>query len=106
MPLFVFENIPEKEIIPGYFGKFVHTDNNTFALWRIEENAEMPLHQHPHEQSGMVLEGEFEMTIDGETVQLVPGKMITIPGDVPHSGLAITACRIMDIFHPAREEYR
>ena len=106
MPLFEFENIPEKEIIPGYFGKFVHTANNTFALWRIEKGAEMPLHQHPHEQSGMVLEGDFEMTIDGKTVQLAPGKMITIPGDLPHSGLAITACRIIDIFHPVREEYR
>lgn len=106
MSLFEFENIPEKEIIPGYHARFVHTENNTFALWRIEDGAVMPEHRHPHEQSGMVLEGEFEMTVDGETVRLSPGKMITIPGDVPHSGLAITACRILDIFHPVREEYR
>jgi quercetin dioxygenase-like cupin family protein len=66
----------------------------------------MPEHRHPHDQSGMVLEGEFEMTIEGKTVQLTPGKMITIPGDVLHSGLAITACRILDTFYPVREEYR
>lgn len=106
MSLFEFDTISEREIIPGYFGKFVHTDNNTFAMWRIEEGAIMPEHRHPHEQSGMVLEGDFEMTIDGETVRLAPGRMITIPGNVPHSGRAITACRILDIFHPAREEYR
>jgi quercetin dioxygenase-like cupin family protein len=106
MPLYEFEKIPEKEIVPGYFGKFVHTDNNTFALWRVEGGAVMPEHSHPHEQCAMVLEGEFELTIEGKTVQLSPGKMITIPGDVPHSGLAITDCRILDTFHPAREEYR
>ena len=106
MPLFEFENVPEKEIIPGYHGKFVHTDNNTFALWRIEKGAVMPEHSHPHEQSGMVLEGEFEMMVDGDTMRLSLGKMITIPGDVPHSGLAITDCRILDTFYPVREEYR
>jgi quercetin dioxygenase-like cupin family protein len=106
MPLFEFERLPEREIIPGYYGKFIHTDNNTFALWRIDKDAVMPEHHHPHEQSGMVLEGEFKMIIDGEPVQLAPGKMITIPGNVPHSGLAITDCRILDVFHPAREEYQ
>ena len=106
MTLYEFVDIPEKEIIPGYFGRFVHTNHNTFALWRIEQGAVMPEHNHPHEQSGMVMEGVFEMTIDGKTVRMEPGKMITIPGDVPHSGMAITACRILDIFYPAREEYR
>lgn len=29
-----------------------------------------------------------------------------MPGHVPHSGRAITDCRITDVFHPAREDYR
>ena len=28
------------------------------------------------------------------------------PGDIPHSGHARTACRIIDVFHPIREDYR
>lgn len=106
MSLFEFEHIPEKEIVPGYFGKFIHTENNTIALWRVEKGAVLPVHSHSHEQSGMVLEGEFQMTVGGEVVLLTPGKMVTIPGWESHSGEAVTDCSILDIFHPVREDYR
>jgi quercetin dioxygenase-like cupin family protein len=106
MPLFEFENIAEKEIIPGFHGRFVHTENNTHAFWRIKEGAAAPEHSHPHEQSVIVLEGELDLTVAGETVRMNPGKVFVIPGDVPHSAVAVTPCTILDIFHPVREEYR
>jgi hypothetical protein len=29
-----------------------------------------------------------------------------IPGGVEHSGRTLTTCRVIDIFSPAREDYR
>lgn len=106
MPLFEFENIPEKELIPGFHGHFVHTENNTHALWRIEEGAVAPDHSHPHEQSVMVLEGELDLTIDGKTMRLTHGTVFVIAGDVSHSAAAITPCTVLDIFYPVREDFR
>lgn len=100
------ENQKQKEIIPGFKARFVHTDHMTISFWEIEKGSKLPEHQHPHEQVSQVLEGKFELTIDGKTQVMVPGKIATIPSNVLHSGLAITNCRVMDIFYPVREDYK
>ena len=54
----------------------------------------------------MVVAGKFEMTLDGETLQLEKGKVAVIPANAKHSGRALTDCEIMDVFYPVREDYR
>ena len=53
-----------------------------------------------------LLEGEFELTVGGEARSLRVGTVATISPDTPHSGKAITAARILDVFHPVREDLR
>lgn len=104
-----FQNLADleaREIVPGYHGKFFHTDHMTVAHWQVEAHAVMPAHAHPHEQIMTVLEGRFEFTLAGETRTIEPGDVIVIPGNVVHSGKALTACRIVDAFYPCREDYR
>ncbi len=100
------QSLPEREPVPGYHVRFVHADTMTMAYWTIEAGAEIPEHAHPHEQVATITEGEFELTIDGETKHLGPNDVAVIPSDVPHSGRAITDCRMIDAFHPVREDYR
>ncbi len=99
-------NIPSREIIPGFHGKMMHTDHMTFAFWEIEAGAPLHEHAHPHEQVAHMIEGEFEFTLDGETRIVSPGMLTVIPSNMPHSGKAITACKILDVFQPVREDYR
>jgi hypothetical protein len=33
-----------REIMPGFFGKLVHSDNMTFAHWEIKAGAALPEH--------------------------------------------------------------
>lgn len=98
--------IPSREIIPGFHGKMIHTDHMTFAFWEIEAGASLPEHSHPHEQVAHMIEGEFEFTINGETKVVSPGMLTVIPSNMPHSGKAITDCKILDVFQPVREDYR
>ena len=100
------KNIKEKEIIPGYRAKFLHSENMTFANWEIDAGSDMPEHSHQSEQVSYVLEGEFELCIDGTKKIMKPGLVATIPSDVKHSGKAITNCKILDIFYPLRKEYK
>jgi quercetin dioxygenase-like cupin family protein len=99
------EDLEPREIVPGYVARFVHTDNMTFAYWTIEAGASLPSHQHPHEQVANLLEGEFELTLEGQVHILKPGTVLVIPSQAVHSGRAITDCRILDVFHPCREDY-
>lgn len=100
------KDIEEKEPLPGFKVRFIHSENMTFAHWKIEKGASLPAHSHPHEQAAHVLEGEFELTIGDETRVLTSDMGAVIPSNVPHSGRAITECRIIDTFYPVREDYR
>ncbi|MGD1947485.1 MAG: cupin domain-containing protein [Croceivirga sp.] len=99
-------DLPPKEIMPGYHGKLIHSATMSWVFWDVEKNAEVPEHYHHHEQIMHVVEGEFEFTLDGEKSTYYPGDVVIIPSNVPHSGRALTPCKLMDIFSPVREEYK
>lgn len=101
-----FDDIQPKEILAGFWAQPIHTPGNTINFIQVKAGSSFPVHQHFHHQCAFVLEGEFEMTIDGETKVLKPGLFVVIPSNMPHSGRALTDCRLVDIFNPVREDYR
>ena len=102
---FDISNIEPKEIVKGYHGRFIHMEKFTFAYWEVEAGAEIPLHSHVHEQLMQVIEGEFELTINGKTKIYKAGMGVKIPSYIEHGGKAITNCKLTDIFSPVREDY-
>lgn len=99
-------NIKPQEIMPGYHGKMVHTENMSLVFWDVKKGAEVPEHSHMNEQIMHVLEGEFEFTLNGETKIYCSGDIVVIPSHSPHSGKALSICKLLDVFSPTREEYR
>ncbi|WP_396632122.1 cupin domain-containing protein [Maribacter sp. R86514] len=98
--------IPSKEIMPGLHGKLVHSENMSMAFWDVEKGAKVPEHAHMNEQIMHVMEGEFEFTLDGDTQIYYPGDIVVIAPHLKHSGIALTPCKLLDVFSPTREEYR
>ena len=92
--------------IEGFRAKLVHAETMTIAHWTIDKGCELPEHSHPHEQVANMMEGEFELVLDGEKHHLTPGDVLVIPGNAPHSGRAITDCKIIDVWHPCRDDYQ
>jgi quercetin dioxygenase-like cupin family protein len=106
MPFLKLASLPQIEPVPGCRARFVHSDNMTLAHWEFDSGASIPEHAHPHEQVVNIVEGEFELTVAGETKIIRPGDVVTIPPNAPHSGRSISRCRIIDAFYPTREDYR
>ncbi len=106
MSFYLWNDLTETEIIPGFHGRFVHSEHVTLASWQIDAGAVLPEHAHRHEQITTVLEGAFAFTLDGETRALNAGAVVVIPANVKHAARALTACRVMDAFYPVREDYR
>ncbi len=94
------------DIVPGYHARMIHTENMTLAYVDVDEGAMLPEHAHVHEQVLNLLEGEFELVLGKSVLSLQAGQVVVIPSNVPHSGRAITKCRILDVFHPVREDFR
>jgi quercetin dioxygenase-like cupin family protein len=96
-----------KEIAPGVTIRTFWGDHMLVSIADLAPHAEVPPHSHPHEQAGVVIAGEFRLTIDGETRTLKPGDAFIVPSGVEHGGTAGDApARVMDIFSPVREEYQ
>ena len=76
------------------------------SLVEMEPFAVVEEHSHPHEQMGLMLEGEADFTIGGQPQRIVAGQMWRIPGGVPHKVVAgDRPVRALDVFHPPREDY-
>jgi quercetin dioxygenase-like cupin family protein len=66
----------------------------------------VPRHSHPHEQTGYVVSGAIEFTLGERAIVLKAGDGYLIPGNLPHSCLALEDSVAIDIFSPVREEYK
>jgi unsaturated pyranuronate lyase len=106
MPCIALDSVAVREIFPGLHARVVHTERTSQSWVDIDPGASFPEHRHPHEQVVNVLEGTLDLVVDGQTHRLTPGQVFVIPSNVPHSGRALTACRVLDVFAPVREDYR
>jgi quercetin dioxygenase-like cupin family protein len=99
-------SLESREIMPGFHARIVHTEHTTHLYWDIEEGASVPAHNHHHEQVVNVLEGTFELVVDGTPHELNAGDVFVVQSHAMHSGTAKTACKILDVFTPVREDCR
>lgn len=106
MPIVDTSTIQKRELFPGVNAALIHTDEVTIAHVKLDKGAVVPSHSHVHEQVINVMEGEFEMTIDGETKIVSAGFVGVVPSNVPHAVTALSDGRIVDIFHPVREDLK
>ncbi len=106
MPFVRIRELADSEPVAGYTLRFVHGETMSVAFWEIEPGAVMPSHAHPNEQVSIMIEGEFELTVDGDARTMRVGDAVVIPSGAAHSGTALTRCRIYDAFHPRREDFK
>ena len=106
MPFINENDLNQNEIAPGFVARFIHTDGVTIAYVNIKSGSVLPEHSHVQDQITHVLEGQLELTIGGETQLVQTGNIAVIPSNVKHSAIARSACKVMDVFNPVREDYR
>jgi len=98
MPFFDFSQMPLKDFRPGIKSSTQVGEQLILAVMTIESGRRDEGHAHPFDQCGMVLEGVFSLTIDGEIRTLGPGQGYFVPAGVRH-GWSTEAgpVKIMDV---------
>jgi quercetin dioxygenase-like cupin family protein len=95
------------DLAPGVRAYALFGQNAMLNLVDLEPDGVVALHEHPHEQLGIVLAGTITMTIDGTDHVLGVDDAYAIPGGVRHGGRAgPQGCTVLDVFQPVREDYR
>ena len=100
------KNISPKQLMPGITGYYAHGENMTFGYVELKAGSNVPMHNHIHEQTTYILEGQLDMVIGGDACSLTEGMYHVIPSNTPHSAIARTDCKVIDVFSPAREDYK
>lgn len=94
------------EMLPGVVRRtLVSGDGHTLVRFELAEGGTVPEHTHPHEQAGTVVQGRVRFRIGDREAEVVPGDSYLIPGDVPHSAVALEPSVLVEVFAPVREEY-
>lgn len=106
MELFKHNNQEIKNLLDGGKVRLIHTQNLTLAEWEFDEGSDLPEHSHPHEQITKVISGRFALTVEGVTYTLEEGDSIIINPNELHSGKSLTKSKLIDVFHPAREDLK
>jgi quercetin dioxygenase-like cupin family protein len=100
------DEIEEREIFPGFKGKFVHSEKMSWVFWDVKKGSVVNEHQHINEQIMHVVKGKFEFVLNGKHNIYTDGDIVVISSNMSHSGKALTNCKLIDVFSPIREEYR
>ena len=100
------QDFKEREVAPGIVLRLVWGERVMLSHVTFQPHNALPAHSHPHEQTGIVLDGELDMTVAGQTRRCRKGDAFTIPGGVEHSVTSgAAAATILDTFSPPREDY-
>ena len=106
MPFINIDQFEPIELMPGARVRTPYGEHLMLSYLEMDQGSGIPLHEHPHEQGGMLLEGKMELTIGEETRLCQPGEMFIIPPNTPHSAKPIDGpAVVLDVFSPVREDY-
>lgn len=95
-----------RESLPGIRQKTLAFGSQTLMVeFRLQRGAELPLHRHPHEQTGYLVSGQLDMMIGEEARTQSPGDSWCIPGHVQHRATAAEDSVAIEVFSPVREDY-
>ncbi len=93
----VLEGIKRKTLVFG--------SNSLMTEFKLEKGKSLPLHKHPHEQTGYLVSGHIILNIDGLKTEMNAGDSWCIPGDTEHGAEVIENSIAIEVFCPIREDY-
>ena len=105
MPFIDITQLPVRERLPGWFGRYFHSASMTFAHYEFVRGATIHEHFHPEEEVYEVIEGELEITVEGESQVASEGFAAIVPAGARHSVKALSDGRAIIIDHPVRPDF-
>lgn len=83
----------------------VHGEKTLMVEIRLEAGGELPLHSHIHEQTGYLISGKIELSINGQIFTAHPGDSWCIKGGEEHGLRTLEESVVIEVFSPVRDEY-
>ena len=94
------------EVLDGIKVKtLVYGDKTMMTEFRLDQGSDLPLHSHPHEQTGYLVKGHLKLLFGDQQFDVLPGDSWCIPGGTQHRAEIIEDSVAVEVFSPLREDY-
>ncbi|MBN1247212.1 MAG: cupin domain-containing protein [Anaerolineae bacterium] len=95
-----------RELLPGIqMQARVHGDRTLLVQFHLDGGSQIPLHTHPHEQTGYLLSGHVVFLTDLGEVDAAAGDSWCFLGNERHGVRVLEDSVIIEVFSPVRLEY-
>ena len=93
--------------LAGIYRKtLVYNSNIMLCHFFLEKHSEVPLHSHEEHQVGYVLKGKLKFFTDEDEFIAKEGDSYIFDSNIKHGATILEDSEIIDIFSPAREDYK
>jgi quercetin dioxygenase-like cupin family protein len=100
------DNTGYKRQLEGvHFKTLVHGSNTSLHEFKLDKGSIIPVHSHPHEQTGYLVSGKMNFVLKDKIIPVEPGDSWNIAGGEEHGVDVVDDCVVIEIFSPVREEY-
>ena len=83
----------------------IYGEKTLMTEFLLKKGGQLPMHSHPHEQTGYLVKGRIRLFIGSDEHDVEPGDSWCIPGDVEHGVTVIEDSQVVEVFSPVREDY-
>ncbi len=95
----IIENLPQADIpLEGLDAFLLQGDSQQIIFMKFEEETNVPIHSH-EAQWGVVLDGEIELTVEDDVLNLRKGDTYFIPANAKHSAKIYAGYKDMTLFN-------
>ena len=105
MEIVRWDDEPIEELNPSIGRQMLNGAAMTLARITLASGAVVPEHRHENEQIATVLVRSGSIRVGDEERVVGAGESVLIPGDVPHSVVALEDSVVLDVFAPRREDW-
>jgi len=83
----------------------VYGNNTLMTEFKLEKGKKLPMHKHPHEQTGYLISGHIILHINEQKFEMFTGDSWCIPGDTEHGADVMEDSIAIEVFCPIRVDY-
>jgi quercetin dioxygenase-like cupin family protein len=105
MKHFNWDAIPAERLNDKFVRKLAWDGDIMVGRTDVEKGYVVPPHSHDNQQITWVMSGKWRFTLEGKTIDVGPGEMISIPANVVHTAVAVETLVAYDIFTPPRKDW-
>ena len=83
----------------------VYGQKTLMTEFRLQAGSRLPVHSHPHEQTGYLVRGRLRLIVGDDVHDCGPGDCWCIPSGVEHGAEVLEDTLAVEVFSPVREDY-